>query len=499
MATIGEQRARLSTLEDDLAAREVPQNANSEGERIARHLTEAVVVHCRGDIVYANAATAKLFGADASELIGRPILSFVAPEDRATVIERSRCWAEASSAEPLRHKSMRADGTVYEVETTGTPIDWQGERAVLIITRDLTERSRAAAALAESEERYRRLVDLLPDAVYIHDGNSILFVNPSGVDMFGAASAEEIIGRSPLEFSHSSDQRNVVARASEVLRHKVSKESQRRRRLRMDGSEYLADVSAVHINWHGTPAVLAVVRDVTAQVRASEDLRRSNAELEQFAYVASHDLQEPLRTVASYCQLIERRYKTRFDEQGLEYLGFAVDGAKRMQRLITDLLAFSRVGTKGKPFAPTDLNKVCEDAISNLDRAIANSVAQVTAGPLPTIDGDAVQLTQLFQNLIGNAIKFRGAAAPVVHIGTAGEGDGRVFSVADNGIGIDPQHRERIFQIFQRLHERDKYDGTGIGLAVCKKIVERHGGRIWVEDAPGGGCAFRFTLPGEPA
>jgi light-regulated signal transduction histidine kinase (bacteriophytochrome) len=159
-------------------------------------------------------------------------------------------------------------------------------------------------------------------------------------------------------------------------------------------------------------------------------------------------------------------------------------------------LAFSRVGTRGKPFAPVDLGTVFGDAVANLDRAIQDHAAQVSCDAMPTVSGDAVQLTQLFQNLIGNAIKFRGDAAPVVRVDVEGEGEARAFSIVDNGIGIEAQHRERIFQIFQRLHERDKYEGTGIGLAVCKKIVERHGGRIWVEDAPGGGCAFRFTLPG---
>ena len=355
------------------------------------------------------------------------------------------------------------------------------------------------ATFDESDERYRRLVELMPDAIYIHNGTSILYINSSGVEVFGAKNADEILGRSPLDFSHPADKGKVLTRAANVLNRNVDKNALRRRRLRVDGSEYLADVAAVHIDWRGEPAVMVVVRDVTEQVRAAEELRRSNAELEQFAYVASHDLQEPLRTVSSYCQLLERRCKTRLDEDGLAYLNYAVAGAKRMQLLISDLLEFSRVGTRGKPFAPTDLNQVFSDAVSNLDRAIDDNMAKVTADALPTVDGDAVQLTQLLQNLMGNAIKFRGAAPPAVHVAAEAKAEEWVITVSDNGIGIEPQYRERVFQIFQRLHERDKYEGTGIGLAVCKKIVERHGGRIWVEGAPGEGSIFSFSLPSAAA
>jgi signal transduction histidine kinase len=229
--------------------------------------------------------------------------------------------------------------------------------------------------------------------------------------------------------------------------------------------------------------------------QSQEELARSNRDLEQFAYVASHDLQEPLRMVANYTQLLAERYQGKLDANADKYIHYAVDGALRMQTLVQDLLAFSRVGRQGRDMTTTDCNRVLETALKNLQTALHESGAVVEHGLLPELMADGSQLTQLFQNLIGNAIKFRGSVPPVVRVAAEKQGREWVFSVADNGIGIAPEHADLVFVIFKRLHTREEYPGSGIGLSICKKIVEQHGGKIWVESEAGKGSCFRFTLP----
>jgi signal transduction histidine kinase len=267
----------------------------------------------------------------------------------------------------------------------------------------------------------------------------------------------------------------------------------------LDGAEVLARVRT-QITLSAMRQQLAerneqLAQEVAVREQAQAALQRSNAELEQLAYVASHDMQEPLRMIASYLQLVEQRYQAQLDADGREFIGYAVDGAKRMQVLINDLLTYSRVGTKAKPFEPVAMASVLDTALSNLRLAIEESGAHIQIGMLPQVQGDAMQLVQLVQNLVANAIKFRGKEPPRVEIGATREGDHWHLMVRDNGIGIAPAYFERIFVLFQRLHGRATYPGTGIGLALCKRIVERHGGRIWVESEPDRGAAFHFTLP----
>lgn len=230
--------------------------------------------------------------------------------------------------------------------------------------------------------------------------------------------------------------------------------------------------------------------------RFNTELKRSNEELEQFAYVASHDLQEPLRMVSSYTQLLEKKYKNQLDEKANKYIYYAVDGASRMQLLISDLLTYSRITTRGMPFSRVDVNDILTRALTNLKTAIRENEAKITHNNLPTLDADSAQLQRVFQNLLSNAIKYRNKdAQPLIHIASEEQGKNWLFAVRDNGIGIDPKYKERLFIIFQRLHTSQEFPGTGIGLAIAKRIVERHGGNIWFESSPGKGSTFYFTLP----
>lgn len=271
---------------------------------------------------------------------------------------------------------------------------------------------------------------------------------------------------------------------------------------RKDGTEFPVEIGLNSVETDEGKMALGLVSDITDRkhaadevARANKELRRSNTELGDFAHIASHDLQEPLRMITSYLQLLDRRYGEQLDSEAREFIGYAVDGAARMKSLIQDLLSFSRAGTAEASFRPVSAGILLDHALANLEVAIDESHARVTSDILPEIFADAGLFAQVFQNLIGNAIKFRGSEPPSIHISATEQGASWVFSVRDNGIGIDPQHATRVFRIFERLHNADQYPGTGVGLAITQKIVERHGGTIWFESQIGNGTTFYFSIP----
>ncbi len=350
----------------------------------------------------------------------------------------------------------------------------------------------------------RQLMDAIPDRIYFKDLES-RFVrnNVAHARSFGATPGE-CVGKTDFDFFSREHAERAVADELEIIRSgtpvigKVERIKMRDGRLGWSSTTKLPwrDDSGRIIGTFGLSRDITEMKDAEEKLGEERNLlARSNAELEQFAYVASHDLQEPLRAVASCVQLLQKRYQGKLDERADEFIAHAVAGTKRMQALITDLLAYSRVGTKTHPFEQANCAEVLVEALSNLTVAIEESGAVIIPEGLPTVTADASQLAQVFQNLIGNALKFRAEGRrPEIRVTARREADEWIFSVADNGIGIEPQYFERIFRMFQRLHTRSRYPGTGIGLAICKKIVERHGGRIWLESQPERSTTFFFTL-----
>ncbi|MFI5116644.1 MAG: ATP-binding protein [Terriglobales bacterium] len=366
---------------------------------------------------------------------------------------------------------------------------------------DITERKRDEEKLRKASLYARSLIEAsLDPLVTISRDGKITDVNAATTKITGV-SRDQLIG------SDFSDYFTEPEKAQQVYRRVFAEGVVHDYPLAMRSTtgvvtDVLYNASVFRNEAGQVEGVFAAARDVTARkqaekelARRAEELARSNADLQQFAYVASHDLQEPLRMVASYTQLLGKRYRGKLDADADDFIAFAVDGAHRMQVLINDLLAYSRVGSRGKEFASTSSESVLEAVQVNLKAAIEEAHAVISHDPLPTIPVDATQLSQVFQNLIGNALKFHGPEPPRIHVSVQPEAGEWRFSVRDNGIGIEPHDADRIFVIFQRLHAGLEYPGTGIGLAITKKIVERHGGRIWVVSEPGKGSTFTFTIP----
>jgi PAS domain S-box-containing protein len=351
----------------------------------------------------------------------------------------------------------------------------------------------------------RLLMSTIPDRIFFKDLQSRIVRNNAAHARGFGTTPDACVGKTDFDFFSREYAEHTFAEEQEIIRTGNPIINQDQRIVRRDGTVVWG--STTKMPWRDPDGriigTFGLTRDVTATKEAEarlrkehEELTRSNAELEQFAYVASHDLQEPLRAVASCVQLLKKRYEGRLDARADEFILHAVEGTKRMQALINDLLAYSRVGTHQQPFEPVDCSEIVEEALANLTVAVQESGATVTRDPLPTVMADPTHLTQVFQNLIGNALKFRAEdRKPLIHLTAKNAAGQWTFAVRDNGIGIEPQYFERIFRVFQRLHTRERYPGTGIGLAICKKIVDRHGGRIWIESQPGQGSTFYFTLP----
>ena len=402
--------------------------------------------------------------------------------------------AEGRDIQEIEYKVVCKNGEERVIEASGIIL---GDE-FLVTFFDITARKR-------EEENLRRMATVVRDsndAITIQDFEGRITAWNSGAELMYGYSEEEAL----LANIERLTTPGKVAEQKDFIRRLIAGEaitSFETQRVTRDGRVLDVWMTVTKLmDDAGKPIGLASTeRDITARKRAEEqvqstllDLDRSNKELEQFAYIASHDLQEPLRMVASYTQLLAQRYEGQLDEKARKYINYAVDGATRMQRLINDLLTYARVGSRAKPPEPTDLHAVLDEAIANLQAVIAENHAVITHDDLPTLKADASQLVQVFQNLIANAIKFKGCDIPRIHISVRDDAREWVIRVQDNGIGIDPQYKARLFVIFQRLHTREEYPGTGIGLAVCKRIVERHGGRIWFESELGKGTTFLFTV-----
>ncbi len=470
---------------------------------IEASLDPLVTISADGKVTDVNAATERVSGFTREQLVGTDFSDYFTDRERARA-GYEQVFREGSVQDyalEVRHRDGHVTPVLYNAAVYR---DEEGAvTGVFAAARDVTELKKAEEALRLAGVYNRSLIEAsLDPLVTISADGKVTDVNAATERVTGYP-REQLVG---TDFSdYFTEPERARAGYEQVFREGSVQDYALEVRHRDGHVTPVLYNAAVYRDESGTAiGVFAAARDITERKKAeealerrTEELARSNAELERFAYVASHDLQEPLRMVSSYVQLLARRYQGRLDSDADEFIGFAVDGAGRMQRLITDLLAFSRVGRMGKDLEPTPLDACLDQALKNLEVAIAESGAVVTRDPLPVVMGDSSQLVQVFQNLVGNALKFRGTEPPRVHVSARRDGRQWQLSVRDNGIGFDAQYAERIFIIFQRLHGRD-YPGTGIGLPISRKIVERHGGRLWGESQPGKGSIFILTLPGLP-
>jgi PAS domain S-box-containing protein len=470
-----------------------------------------VIANEDGRIVLLNSQAARLFDCDRSDVVGAAIETLVPDRFRARHPQHRAGYAAEPRTRPMGQGvdlwARRRNGSEFPAEISLSPLRTEEGVFTIAAIRDATERKRLeeerrrVQELEEERSRFRRLVqsDIIGIIVADLDG-PILEANDHFLRLVGRERAALAAGSLHWEALTPAEWREADARSLGSLRSVGVASPWEKEFLREDGTRVPVLVGIALLDEHRG---ICYVLDISERKRTERtlavfaaELARSNRELEAFASVASHDLQEPLRTVASFTELLAARYGERLDADGRELLDFVVGGVERMSALIEGLLAVSRVGTRALPHGLVDCEHVLHGVLDDLKAALDTAGASVTHGPLPTLPGDETQLAQLLRNLLDNAVKFRRPGVPPrVGVEAAREGDAWLFRVADNGLGIEPQYFERIFVIFQRLHLQDEFPGTGIGLAVCRRVVERHGGRIWVESEAGAGSTFCFTLP----
>ncbi len=500
---IRSEREKHAELEEQIEIRrETEAKLEREAARL-RHLSTVAqssldgiyTMTAEGTVTSWNPGAERLYGYTADDMVGRHISVLVRDDDRPEVegvLERLRSGEAVRDYETVR---LTRQGEGRDVSLTLSPVrdDAGAVGGISAIARDIGERK----AL---EERFRLSVEACPNGMVMVDESGVVVLVNREVERLFGYSREELLGESIEKLVPE-----AARGAHPGLRRRFAGEPRRRamgsgRDLfgrRKDGAEIPVEIGLNPIQAPDGLFVLASIVDISERLKAQEELRRSNEDLEQFAYVASHDLQEPLRMVASYTELLAQRYEGQLDERADKYIRYAVDGAKRMQLLITDLLRFSRIDSQSKPFAPTELNAVVQEVIdARLAAALHEAGGTVAVAELPVVQADEVQIGQVFQNLISNALKFRPEdRPPEVHVAAERQGPMWLISVRDNGIGIEEEYAERIFEMFQRLHGVGTYSGSGIGLTLTRKIVRRHGGQIWFESTPGSGTTFYFTLP----
>ncbi len=504
----------------DVSARRATERRLADAETRYRNLIDAapdaiIAVNKRGRITLVNSRTEEMFGYDRAELLGKPVAS-VLPRDLADRLTEDTGDGPSGNADndSFEHVGRRKDGSDIAIEARfGSLQNGRGTMAVVAI-RDLSRQSRALRRSAELENFHRQLVDAAPDAIVVVNarGEIVLF-NREAEASFGYQ-RDELVGQQvtrilPDGFIERLADRLHQAEAALARELGTGIELVGQRK---DGLRFPVEIMLSPLETPGGTLMIATVRDITVRKAAERHAitaqhevaaaastasgAAANDEMRQFAYVAAHDLQEPLRMVASYVDLLAKTQRDRLDDEGREFAGFALEGTRQMQALISDLLQYCKLGGEPLRLARFASRDAVADAEQVLAAAIAQSGAVVTVGPLPELTASRSQLSRLFQNIIGNAIKYRGRATPQIRISAAPGGPGEwIFAVADNGIGIDARHLERIFGMFQRLNPSPDIPGTGIGLAIARKIAERHGGRIWAESVPRAGSTFFIALP----